>query len=104
MKQTPFGLKFVDLDDKSVLCTYAIPDLLKSVNVRFFKVHQPHGNETFSKKTLGFFFKPQLISAGYCPADLLPEQQSSPSQGTSSTATAKSKSIKKKKAKKANKK
>ncbi len=42
-------------------------------SVRIFKVHQPHGNETFPKKTLGCFFKPQLISAGYCPPDLLTE-------------------------------
>lgn len=65
-KMTPQGLREVDLQDKTVEIHYCVPNLTPqqtgSIN---FKIHQPHANYPFPKRTLYHFLRPQLEEAGY---------------------------------------
>ncbi|WP_010301583.1 hypothetical protein [Candidatus Odyssella thessalonicensis] len=70
LKQTAQGLKEVPITDASVLCVYRLPDLFNPGNNKIFKVHQPHGNESFPYRTLRRFFEHHLIAAGYAPPSL----------------------------------
>lgn len=70
LKQTANGPKDILITDPSVICMYRLPDLFNPGNNRIFKVHQPHGNESFPYRTLRKFFEHHLIAAGYAPPSL----------------------------------
>lgn len=69
VKMTQDGIKAISNDDTSVLCMFAVPNLMHPGTFTIIRCHQPHsGKDPFPLRTLRQFLHPQLEAAGYAPS------------------------------------